>query len=628
MTAPPTLRPRTLSKSDFKLARTCDAKLYFRENRYPDNGELDPYLLMLAQGGYMVEALAKASFPDGIQLEYGMDPAADAALTREYLERDHVTLFEGTLLWNRRLARADIIQKDGNTVRLIEIKAKSFDGAEHAALLAAGKQGVFCTDRQPFRVRADWCKYIDDITFQVLLLERILPGATIEPYLLLVDKSKRAGLSDIPRLFEVIRRPDRNGIERLHTARFLGEQSHIPQLDLLTQVDVSREVAMMRHEVEEEADRFESLLDAPLTGFTRVHAAKCKECEFRIADLERNGFRECWGELADAKPHVLDLYSIGKVKSADGSEMVEWLVKSGKASLFDIPESQLRRKDGKIGAEAERQLRQIACTRSGEFWKSADLAHKIANVVYPAHFVDFEVAMLALPYHARMRPYGPVAFQWSSHTVATPGAQLVHGEWLNAKYEWPNERFARTLREQIGDSGSVLTWSKFERTTLRGVIAELGQFGLADPELSAWISDVAERRIVDMNEWAQKHFHHPGMGGRTSIKVVLDALWRSDDEMRTQFEGWTGLTADASRDPYASLPAIEINGIAQDVREGTGAIRAYEAMMYGVEKNDAEAKARWRELLLQYCGLDTLSMVLIFEHLRRTLESRGAGSVR
>ena len=46
-------------------------------------------------------------------------------------------------------------------------------------------------------------------------------------------------------------------------------------------------------------------------------------------------------------------------------------------------------------------------------------------------------------------------------------------------------------------------------------------------------------------------------------------------------------------------------------------MRAYEAMMYGVEKRDADGRSNWRALLLQYCKLDTLSMVLIFEHWRR-----------
>lgn len=617
---------RLLSKSDYKLARTCEAKLYFRENRYPDNHESDPYLQMLAWGGYMVEALAKARYAGGIQLEYGADQAQECARTLELLARDEVTLFEGTLLWNRRLARADIIEKKGNTIRLIEVKAKSFDGAEHATSLAEGKTGTFRTTRRPFTVRSEWMEKLEDVTYQTLLLERLVPGVKIVPYLCLVDCSKRAQVNDIPRLFEVVRRTGRDGTERLHTARFLGDPSLVPRLDVVTEVDVSAEVAMLRDDVEEAAAYFEALLDAPLSGFQRPYAARCGKCEFRTEDLELNGFRDCWGELADATPHVLEMFKVGTIKAADGSSMVEWLVKAGKASLLDIPEAQLVRRDGTVGPDAARQRRQIACTRAGTPWVGAELKQCLEAVRYPAHFVDFEVARLALPYHAGMRPYGQVAFQWSSHTAASPGASLVHGEWLNTEYAWPNATFARTLRDQIGDEGSVLTWTHFERSTLREVLAELSAFDETDPELAGWISDVAERRVVDLNEWAQKHFYHPDMRGRTSIKVVLDALWKCDPVMRAQFEEWTGLPADAEQDPYASLPAIVIAGVPQDVREGTGAVRAYEAMMYGVEQNDEESKRLWRELLLQYCKLDTLSMVLIFEHWRRATGVSAVGN--
>src|SRR5690242_5463048 len=53
---------RTLSKSDYKLARGCIGKLFFRENGYPDNRGSNPYVALLAEGGYMVEALAKAKY--------------------------------------------------------------------------------------------------------------------------------------------------------------------------------------------------------------------------------------------------------------------------------------------------------------------------------------------------------------------------------------------------------------------------------------------------------------------------------------------------------------------------------------------------------------------------------------
>ena len=87
--------------------------------------------------------------------------------------------------------------------------------------------------------------------------------------------------------------------------------------------------------------------------------------------------------------------------------------------------------------------------------------------------------------------------------------------------------------------------------------------------------------------------------------------------MRTQFSAWTAWPADDTSDPYACLPAVEIAGVLQDVHEGTGAMRAYQEMMYGAEKNDPVARAMWSALLRRYCELDTMSMVLILEHWRR-----------
>ena len=60
-----------------------------------------------------------------------------------------------------------------------------------------------------------------------------------------------------------------------------------------------------------------------------------------------------------------------------------------------------------------------------------------------------------------------------------------------------------------------------------------------------------------------------------------------------------------------------IGGAQEEVAEGTGAIRAYFAMTYGVEKDDSDAADKWARLLLDYCELDTLAMVLIWEHWER-----------
>ena len=616
-TAMTAARPRTLSKSDFALARTCDAKLYYRENGYPDDRESDPYLIMLAEGGYMVEALATAKCPDGIALEYGGDATEACAQTLEYLERDRVTLFQATLVWRRRQARVDILRKGGNVVRLIEVKAKSFDGDEHTTSLRDGGRGVLRGKRKPYAIVAGWEDKLEDVTFQVLILERLLPGVTVVPHLCVVDRSKRSALDNLPRLFRIERREARDGTSRLHSARYVGTAEQLALLDLLTELDVSAEVAMLRDDVDEAATRYEALLDAAFDPSLAVRGAKCKECEFVTPDSMKSGFAHCWGELASAEPHILDLHSIGTVRDADGSTLVDSLVRAGKASLFDIPEERLCKTDGSIGPQATRQRRQIQCARSGETWIGPDLRGKIEALTYPLHFIDFEIARLALPYHARMRPYGQVAFQWSSHAVNALGAEPIHREWLNVTDVWPNHTFAMTLRDAIGDAGPVLTWTSFEASRLKEIVRELPQFEVEHPELVAWIENLVAHRIVDLHDWAKADFYHPGMRGRTSLKIVLDALWRCDVVMRDQFRAWTGLTATASQDPYHALPALVINGVTQDVREGTGAVRAYEAMMYGVERDDAAAREAWRLLLLQYCNLDTLSMVLVFEHWRR-----------
>lgn len=610
-------RTRTLSKSDYMLARTCGAKLYFRENGYPDNRSSDPYLQLLAQGGYMVEALAKAHFPDGIHVGYGRDLAGEFARTMEHLRRNSVTLFEATLVAGRRQARVDILRKSGNVIDLIEVKAKSIDGTEHLESLENDGKGSLRAKRKPHGIRNDWRVKLEDVTYQVLMLEDLLPGVAIRPYLMLVDKSRRSRVDNVPGFFELLWDDRGDGDRRLRSATYRGSPSDLESLDLLVQVDVSGEVDILREEVGAAAAEFEARLDAPLSEHVAARGARCRDCEFRSESaVEKSGFAECWGELAHESPHLLELFSINKVRAADDTPIVEHLFEQGRASLFDIPIDRLTNANGDIGALPLRQRRQIEYSRRGEVFVSDDLRGKIEALRYPLHFIDFEVSRLALPYHAGMAPYGQVAFQWSCHTVDRPGADPVHLEWLNADDYWPNQAFAESLQKAIGDSGSVLAWSAFENTTIKGIVAELPGRAQNATDLIEWLGAVGGR-TVDLHRWACLDFFHPDMRGRTSIKVVMDALWKSDAEMREECRRWFGGPRDADRDPYSALPSLTIHGVEQDVREGTGAITAYEHMMYGAGRADPDAKERYRQLLLKYCELDTLSMVLIFNHFRR-----------
>lgn len=598
---------RTLSKSDFKLAQSCITKLYYRENRYPESSDDNPYLTMLAEGGYMVEQLARLMFPDGMELEYGRDAVADWEATRRQLEQDHVTLFEATLLSGRKLARVDIMVKRGNHFDLIEVKSKSMDGDD----LDDGPEGPFRGRRKPFAIRAPWRPYLEDVGYQTQLLRDLYPDAEIVPHLLVVDRSKTTSIEGLPGMFTIRRDAMVGGRVKDLDVRFTGDATAIEPGEFLTIRDVSSEVDELMPEIVAGTERFVALYDGnDVRREQEPIAWKCRVCEFRLADERQpNGFRECWSELATPSPHIFDLYHLGTVK-IDGEYLGSRLIAGGKVSLYDVPKPLLTSK------RSDRQLVQIDHTRNHTRWIGPKLRPALAGLRWPLYFIDFETSLLAVPYHRGMHPCEKVAFQWSCHTLRSPGAAPEHREWLNTVDSWPNAKFLTALRDAIGDDGAILTWSPYESNVLREIRSQLERYDLAETSLVAWL-DAALERVVDLHKICVDGFFHPGMGGRTSIKVVLDALWKADAPLRDRYIAWMQLPADPEVGPYQGLPMITVDGRELDVADGTGAMQAYTAMLYGAERGDPAVSAAWQELLLRYCKLDTMAMVLIWDYWRR-----------
>jgi hypothetical protein len=283
----------------------------------------------------------------------------------------------------------------------------------------------------------------------------------------------------------------------------------------------------------------------------------------------------------------------------------------------DIDAADLR---GKVG---ERQSIQLQGTLKNAEFINPQLLKILGTCKYPLHFVDFEACRTAVPYHAGMRPYEQVAFQWSCHTIPTPGADVVHNEWINIEESYPNFEFARSLKKTIGGSGTVFVWSHFEKTALKDVRRQLVQYGQTDHDLAAWLDSITSDHgpLVDLCELAKEHYFHPRMAGSLSIKYVLPAVWFESEKIRNHpwFSKYVREKDGRLLDPYEALDplpfgddAIEDEGEA--VREGTGAIRTYQEMMYGLRKSDAAFRDTYKQLLLNYCKLDTAAMVMIWMH--------------
>jgi hypothetical protein len=613
---------RYLSKSDFKVAQTCPTKLYYKKSGYPSLDDEDEYLMLLAEGGYMVEKIGKLLFPEGREIGFDGPSEVAARNTLRALTADQVTLFEATLISGQELARVDILIKRGNDFQLVEVKAKSYDGAEDAAAKAAGRPSLFWRKKGAGLV-SGWEEYLEDVAFQVLVLRELFPNARVSPFLLMPDKSKTTQIDQLHSLFQIrrIKKPG-SKFTRL-VVEFSGDVQRLRTDHFLSLVPVGAEVEELLPEVGKAAAEYSASLNPELRKIATPISVVCKNCEYRSSGADaRDGYRECWSTLADVNPHLFELYHVGELGGRGGPAANE-LIARGKVGLFDVPRAKLVKTDGTVGARNRRQITQIDYTRKGVEWMSAALPRILAGFKCPLRFIDFETTAIAVSYHAGMHPYEAVAFQWSCHSLDALGGTLTHSEWINTDDVFPNFQFAESLMECVGTEGAVFMWATHENTVLSTILGQMAERDYRNAALEKWIRGMVKLdalhpgRLVDMNRLTEQHYFHPLMKGRTSIKVVCDALWQTDLSLRAAFPEYVRGEGGRILSPYASLPPLEIAGAMVSVAEGTGAIRAYEAMVYGVERNDPATRQKWRRLLLQYCKLDSLSMYMVWEHWRK-----------
>lgn len=580
-----------LSKSDFKVAMGCPTKLYYRKSGYPSVTDGNEYMQLLAEGGYMFNAYAQLKYPNGILVPSDSSIEEAIIITRDLLQSDEVVLFEATLVSNQKLIRVDILHKKGNELHLIEVKSKSWD-SDNPPLLSKMKE------------------YLEDLAYQTIVLEEAYPDAQVIPHLLMPDKAKSTTIDGLNRMFQ-LRKEEHPSGRITYNVDFSGDKRAVLEDDIIALEDFTDVVNEMKPKLTPHISIFvESIKEKPQKIPVTI-SCNCKGCEFR--DEDKSGYKECWGAMAEATEHVLELSQLGNF-NRDG--VIDSFIQQGKVTTQDLP---LELVAGKYNNRAFYQI-----TKKEE-WLDEEFSAVTSSVVYPLHFIDFETSRMALPYHSGMRPYENIAFQWSCHTVKDDVSAPTHTEWINVTDSFPNFAFARSLMQQVGNTGSLLTWSHHERTILKDILSQIEKYNHQDEELRLWLERLVddEDRIVDLNKLALKHYFHPYMKGRTSIKVTLPSVLLTTSSARIKawlenFDTDTNLFAvdgeGKIRNPYELLPKLELIEKAEKVSDGTGAMRAYQEMMYGISSNDLKIRDTWKNALLRYCKLDTLAMVIIWEH--------------
>lgn len=580
-----------LNKSDFLRFIKCPTSAYYGWQGYASKNGDDKFLAFLAEEGQAVGHAAHRLFAEGQHVRH-KQPGSAYDKTRCLLKDESVVIFEGCLIAGQFLARPDVLIRKGDQLYLVEAKSKLGNLADHRA----GKMLFNCYGC----IRAAWKDYVYDLTFQCEVARRAFPELEVIPWLLLPEADSPANGDEI----SVHEEPD------------LLDQIAIKQRrkrSVLKFFDASNAVAHVAPNV---AQTMEEMKQIWLSGERPASPLRyqCRNCEFRLSNgrNEGDGFHECWGTLAEPDPHIFDLHQLYSLKQHDNKQalLADEKIASGTTSLFSISESELH------GEHSNRQAIQLQNQRIGQEWIAPELAEEIENLQWPICFLDFETTMAAVPKHKGIRPYETLPFQFSAHVLNDNG-QYEHREWLNTLDRIPTWPFVRALMKALSGIGSVLVYTDYENRILKESMEFLSRFGDESRTERRWIFDLLHSgRIVDQHEWVHRHYFHPLMGGKTSIKMVLPAVWKKNRALHNHpaFREYYREANGRILNPYEALPSAELSGRNFAVREGCAAMQVYREMTHGAGAECPETRAILAGLLREYCKLDTASQWMIFEH--------------
>lgn len=647
---------RVLSKSRFKLGLECPNKLYFTNDKtFANKKSEDTFLKSLAEGGFQVEELARLHYENGIFIDADSFEYEKAVqLTTDALLRENVVLYEGAFLVNGYYVRCDIIEKIGNKIRLIEVKAKSFNPTDE--YLFIGKNG---------KLVSGWKPYLFDLAFQKKVVQMAFPNFEVEAFLMMADKTKKATIDGLNQLFRV----PKNGNPRTDIIKKVTRIEEIGQ-SVLSEINVDNIInsiidgAFLYNEnlnfseampLFRDAYQEKKYLNWPLKF------SNCKGCEFKASEVEnqqglKSGFEYCfkkqlnWSDSDFKRPNAMEIWNFR------GGNLLE----ENRLFLNDLTEDDLKVKPiaTKI-SPTERQWIQVEKARTADatvYVEKEGLKAEMAQWVFPLHFIDFETSTVALPFTAGRTPYEQVAFQFSHHVYNEDGTIEHRTEFIsNTPGEFPNFIFARALRNALmHDDGSVFRFATHENSILNAIIQQLKNSSEADKEeLISFLKSITvskkdsvqswegERKMIDLNVIVKDYYYNPYTKGSNSIKAVLPASLNSSEFLKNKYANcleqinvssknfignhvWLSMKNDELVNPYKMLPPLyegwendekeetisEIDSIA----DGGAALTAYAKLQY--EDMTEKERSEITSGLLKYCELDTLAMVMIYEHLK------------
>jgi len=542
-----------ISEIEYWLGRTCPTKVLHCRAGLPRNDRDNSYAdWMIAETG-KVRALASALFPSAI------DAFGSCEQTQRHLLKDALVVnarFEGRDV----SCKVDYLERVAGEIRLYSVVAKPMQRQlrQEQHLEFYGQDG---------NLRRDWLEHFELLALRASIVQQQYPAYRVVSLAVVPVKNAAASVEGLHGCFELVGKNWR-----------LREPAAVPEASkLLSIVDVTHEVGAVIETVESKVAALNRFIENP--GHAEI-GCECQKCEFRVSG-KRSGFDVCCGQHPGPRPVI----------SGDAQTEGNRLAKPAAVVL----PAECR--------YARRLSLQLEGATHGHEIIRPDLATELQRAVFPLHFLTIGGLRSLLPVHLGSTVGEPTLFQFNACRLKNATGYPEHVAWLNMEASDPSPRFLTQLRAILGENGTIVIWTRCTEESFCECLESSLTSKISGADLDWLMRFRSSGRILNMHELCFRHFWHPLMQNRTSLKAVLAAVWSVDSPLKnsTPF-------AEYSRDPFA------LQKSRASVSDDWAAMQAYLAM-------HAEGRVDLACDLIRYCDTNTLAMLFVWKYWQWRLQT-------
>jgi hypothetical protein len=326
--------------------------------------------------------------------------------------------------------------------------------------------------------------------------------------------------------------------------------------------DIDPQGLIIFEKVNEEVDEiYDQTIEEIKAGVEHINRESINEDQCTCLDMTRSNHCDTFTYFNKNIPER-SIYELNNIRD----KKIQTLRDDGIYKIADIPE------DFKLSEY--QQLQQLSVIKDEPIIDWDNINETLESLEFPLYFFDYETLPFAVPRVNGYKPHQHTPVQYSLHVLHKNG-DLEHFEYLAESLEKP-QKLIESMKKYIETKGTLVSWyASFEKTRNKEM-AELY------PEYKDFLVDINDRTF-DLMDIFKKDYVDAQFLGSQSIKKVQPVL----------------------------VPDLSYKAL--DVQSGTMAVDSAERLYEMTEPNEIK---EIRNAMLEYCKLDTLAMVKIYEVLK------------